>query len=100
MKTLDFNFCRPFAHTINVKKKKKKKINENSSKKEIEDNEKTQMKYNNYHKDVHTCNITIINYINTTKKQGYPSVFKTAGIVPKSAGIGSKFLSQIGRAHV
>ena len=57
---LDFNFCRPFAHSINIKKKK---INENSSKKEIEDNEKTQMKYNNYHKDVHTCNITIIDYI-------------------------------------
>ena len=30
----------------------------------------------------------------TTKKRGYPSVFKTAGIAPKSAGIGSKFLSQ------
>ena len=30
----------------------------------------------------------------TTKKRGYPSVFKTAGIAPKSAGIGSKFLSR------
>ena len=29
----------------------------------------------------------------TTKKQGYPSVLKTTGIAPKSAGIGSKFLS-------
>ena len=51
MTTLDFNFCRSFTHTI--KKNKNKKINENSSKKEIEDNEKTQMKYNNYHKEVH-----------------------------------------------
>ena len=31
---------------------------------------------------------------NTTKKGGYPSVFKSAGIAPKSAGIGSKFLSR------
>ena len=30
----------------------------------------------------------------TTKKRGYPSVFKSAGIAPKSAGIGSKFLSR------
>ena len=30
----------------------------------------------------------------TTKKQGYPSVFKTAEIAPESAGIGSKFLSR------
>ena len=30
----------------------------------------------------------------TTKKRGYPSFLKTAGIAPKSAGIGSKFLSQ------
>ena len=51
MTTLDFNFCRSFTPTI--KKNKNKKINENSSKKEIEDNEKTQMKYNNYHKEVH-----------------------------------------------
>ena len=29
----------------------------------------------------------------TTKKQGYPSVLKTAGIAPESAGIGSKLLS-------
>ena len=28
------------------------------------------------------------------KKRGYPSVFKTAGIALKSAGIGSKFLSR------
>ena len=32
--------------------------------------------------------------INTTKKRGYPSVLKSAGIAPKSAGIGSKFLSR------
>ena len=30
----------------------------------------------------------------TTKKRGYPSVFKSAGIAQKSAGIGSKFLSR------
>ena len=30
----------------------------------------------------------------TTKKWGYPNVFKTAGIALKSAGIGSKFLSR------
>ena len=30
----------------------------------------------------------------TTKKGGYPSVLKIAGIALKSAGIGSKFLSQ------
>ena len=30
----------------------------------------------------------------TTKKWGYPNVFKTAGIALKSTGIGSKFLSQ------
>ena len=30
----------------------------------------------------------------TTKKRGYPSIFKSAGIAPKSAGIGSKFLSR------
>ena len=29
----------------------------------------------------------------TTKKQGYPSVFKSTGIAPKSAGIGFFFLS-------
>ena len=29
----------------------------------------------------------------TTKKQGYPSVFKSTGIAPKSAGIGLFFLS-------
>ena len=34
------------------------------------------------------------NYRHTTKKWGYPSVFKTAGIALKAAGIGSKFLSQ------
>ena len=28
------------------------------------------------------------------QKRGYPSVFKTIGIAPKSAGIGSKFLSR------
>ena len=28
------------------------------------------------------------------KKRGYPSVLKSAGIAPKSAGIGSKFLSR------
>ena len=43
------------------------------------------------------------NYFSTTtsyqqfdphyKKRGYPSVCKTTGIAPKSAGIGSKFLS-------
>ena len=30
----------------------------------------------------------------TTKKRGYPSALKTAGIGPESAGIGSKFLSR------
>ncbi|KAK9985600.1 hypothetical protein SO802_030551 [Lithocarpus litseifolius] len=30
----------------------------------------------------------------TTKKRGYPSVFKSAGIAPKNAGIGSKALSR------
>ena len=30
----------------------------------------------------------------TTKKWGYPSIFKTIGIAPKSAGIRSKFLSR------
>ena len=30
----------------------------------------------------------------TTKKRGYPSILKSAGIAPKSAGIGSKFLSR------
>ena len=33
-------------------------------------------------------------FVVTTKKGGYPSVFKSAGIAPKSAGIGSKFLSR------
>ena len=32
--------------------------------------------------------------ITTTKKRSYPSIFKTAGIAPKSIGIGSKFLSR------
>ena len=30
----------------------------------------------------------------TTQKRGYPSVLKSAGIAPKSVGIGSKFLSR------
>ena len=32
--------------------------------------------------------------MNTTKKRDYPSVLKSAGIAPKSAGIRSKFLSR------
>ena len=32
--------------------------------------------------------------LHTTKKRGYPSVLKSAGIAPKNAGIGSKFLSR------
>ena len=41
------------------------------------------------------------NHVNaiTTKKQGYPSVLKTTGIAPKSAGIGSKFLSRGRRTY-
>ena len=38
------------------------------------------------------CDRTATAY--TTKKWGYPNVFKIAGIALKSAGIGSKFLSQ------
>ena len=38
--------------------------------------------------------ILIVRDTTTTKKGGYPSVLKSAGIAPKSARIGSKFLSR------
>ena len=38
--------------------------------------------------------IAVVCQIPTTEKRGYPSIFKTTGIAPESAGIGSKFLSR------
>ena len=37
---------------------------------------------------------SFVSLVITTKKWGYPSVFKSAGIALKSIGIGSKFLSR------
>ena len=40
-----------------------------------------------------TSTISDLEILQALQKKGYPSVFKTVGIAPKSAGIGSKFLS-------
>ena len=51
--------------------------------------------YHKYSHDILYVNKYSLSFSHTTtKKRGYPSVFKTAGTAPKSAGIGSKFLSR------
>ena len=41
-----------------------------------------------------TSTISDLEILQALQKKGYPSVFKTVGIAPKSIGIGSKFLSR------